>query len=129
MISAVTQVHWVEWPCLSLRCIISHRKVWQDPNLASLRIFCQVTWEDTFHSFETLDNGNNILRQSINLDRFGRFVQLHKESVKHFLSMNTIMRCPTSNKPLLTLFMHNSVALLFLIITGIPIHRESLTGK
>src|SRR6202044_2400417 len=101
MISAVTQVYWVEWPCLALRCIISHRKVWQNPNLASLHIFC-LTWEDTFHSFETLDNRNNILRQSINLDRFGRFVQLHKESVKHFLSMTTIMRCPTSNKPLLT---------------------------
>ena len=102
MISAVTQVHWIEWPCLALRCIICHEKVWQDPNLAFVHIFCQVTWKDIFHSFDTFNNRNNILRQSINLYRFSRFVQLHKEGVKHFLSKNTIMRCSTSNKPLLT---------------------------
>jgi hypothetical protein len=77
--------------------------------------------EDTFHTFHIFDNRDNILRQAINLDRFGRFIQLHKESIKHFLSMNTIMRCPTSNKPLLTFG--------YAIITGITIHRESLPGK
>src|ERR1700734_554306 len=56
-------------------------------------------------------------------------VQLHKEGVKHFLSMNTIMRCPTSNKALLTF---GYVRLCGIIVSDHHRHsntRGSLPGK
>jgi len=45
------------------------------------------------------------------------------------LSCGPFVDYQPTTKPSWPLVMHNSVALLFLIITGIPIHNDSFPGK
>ena len=123
MISVGTQVHWIEWPCLALRCIICHGKVWHNPNLASLHIFCQVTWKDTFHSFDPFNNRNNIIKLSTIFTDLAGLSNFTKRVSSTSFPWTPLWDVQPAIKPSWPLVMHNTVAALFLIITGIPIQE------
>jgi hypothetical protein len=114
---------------LSFWCIISHREIRQHPYLGSLNIFFQVTWNIHSTFFEPLVIGTTFSGSPSIFTVFAGWSSLIKIVSKIFFPCGHLPACHPTTCPSCSFVMHNFVALIFQIITGIPMQSEGFPGK